>query len=82
MYMVKKFQHFPPGSNLGWLKNGRHRRAMAATLVLVGSLATVTHSLATVSEWRTVTFYDVLPEDCRAKVAENDVGNAPGDMCA
>ena len=30
--------------------------------------------------WRTHTFFDVLPEDCRHKVADNDVGNVPGDM--
>ena len=30
--------------------------------------------------WRAHTFYDVLPEDCRFNVSNNDVGNEAGDM--
>lgn len=36
--------------------------------------------LATLGQWRNVTVYDVLPEDCRQNVGNNDVGNAPGDI--
>ena len=32
------------------------------------------------AEWQTVTVYDVLGEDCRHTVGNNDVGNVPGDM--
>ena len=31
------------------------------------------------AQWHTVTVYDVLPEDCRHKMGNNDVGNIPGD---
>ena len=37
-------------------------------------------SLATTAQWKTVTVYDVLPEDCRFAVGNNDVGDPPGDM--
>ena len=30
--------------------------------------------------WQSVTVYDVLPEDCRGKISNNDVGNPHGDM--
>lgn len=30
--------------------------------------------------WQKVTVYDVLPEDCRDSISNNDVGNVPGDM--
>jgi len=33
-----------------------------------------------VAAWTTLTLYDVLPEDCRTAVGNNDVGNVPGDM--
>ena len=35
-------------------------------------------SLATTAQWKTVTVYDVLPEDCRFAVGNNDVGDPPG----
>ena len=31
-------------------------------------------AVATLAQWHTVTVYDVLPEDCRFDVGNNDVG--------
>ena len=53
-----------------------HRRWNAAPLNPLALSAL----LLIAAQWRTITVYDVLNEDCRFTVGNNDVGNAYGDM--